>query len=171
MTAAEALHDEHGADDLPTVVDMIARALRAYRRSEKDASEVAALTRVEQELVGVGRSPHDEASQPGIPRSSPAGTAEVGEDPPYRRLEPQARPAATPVSAYADPGIAHTLWSRLSGEPNTKSTGVPADAILGGYSANPTHISPQVWKVACPSLDAYMKGPTPTVRFAGIPAA
>lgn len=58
LTAAEALHDEYGADDLPTVVDMIPRALRAYRRSENlDASEVAALTRVEQELVGVGRSP------------------------------------------------------------------------------------------------------------------
>ena len=110
LTAAGAIHDEYGADDLPTVVDMIARALRAYRRGENlDASEVAALTRVEQELVGIGHSPRDEASQPGIPRNSPAGTAEVGEDPPNRRLEPQARPAANPASAYADPGIAHTL--------------------------------------------------------------
>ena len=171
LTAAEALHDEYGADDLPTVVDMIAHALWAYSRSENlDASEVAALTTVEQELVGVGRSPRGAASQLGIPRSSPDGTAEVGEDPPYSRLEPQARPAATPVSAYTDPGIAHTLWSRLSGEPNAKSTGVPAGAILGGYAANPTQVSPQVRRDACPSLDAYMTGPTPTVRFAGIPA-
>ena len=157
LIAAEALHDEYGADDLPTVVDMIAHALRAYRRSENlDASKVADLTGVEQELVGVGRSPRDAASQPGIPRSSPDGTAEVGEDPPYRRLEPQVRPAATPVSAYTDPGIAHTLWFRLSGEPNAKSPGVPAGTILGGYSANPTQISLQVRRDACPSLDAYV---------------
>ena len=50
------------------------------------------------------------------------------------------------------------------------SSGVPAGAILGGYSANPTQISPQVRRDACSSLDAYMTGPTPTVRFAGIPA-
>ena len=50
------------------------------------------------------------------------------------------------------------------------SSGVPAGAILGGYSANPTPISPQVRRDACSSLDAYMTGPTPTVRFAGIPA-
>ena len=45
--------------------------------------------------------------------------------------------------------------------------------VLGGYSANPTQISPQVPQVrrdACRSLDAYMTGPTPIVRFAGIPA-
>ena len=58
LTAAEALHDEHGTDDLPTVVDMIVQALRAYRRGEDlDASEVAALTRVEHELAGAGRNP------------------------------------------------------------------------------------------------------------------
>ena len=97
LAAAEPLHDEYGADDLPTVVGMIVQALRAYRRGEDlDASEVAALTKVEQELAGAGRTPRDEASQPGIPRGSPSGTAEIGKDPPCPRLENQARPAAIP---------------------------------------------------------------------------
>ena len=77
LASAEALHDEYGADDLPTVVGMIVQALRAYRRSEDlDWSEVAALTRVEQELAGTSRTLRDEASRPGVPRSSPSGTAD-----------------------------------------------------------------------------------------------
>ena len=86
LAAAEALHDEHGADDLPTVVGMIVQALRAYRRSEDlDASEVAALTKVEQELAGTSRTPRDEASRPGVPRINPPCTAELGEDSPCPR--------------------------------------------------------------------------------------
>ena len=58
MTAAEALHDEYGADDLPTVVGRITRALRAYRQDENlDTGEVMALTRVEQELMTAGLGP------------------------------------------------------------------------------------------------------------------
>ena len=72
LTAAEAIHDEYGADDLPTVVDMITRALRAYRRGENlDASEVLALTRVDKELVGAGPGPRDEASNLGVRTSRP----------------------------------------------------------------------------------------------------
>ena len=150
---------------------MITRALRAYRQGESlDTSEVLALTRVEQELMGAGPGARDEAPPPGALHGPTAVASEVGEGPPYRHLEPQARPAAHPAPAHVEPGISHTLRSRLSGEPNAMSTGVPAGAILGGYSANPTLVSPQVQRGACPSLDAYVTGPTPTVRFAGIPA-
>ena len=121
-------------------------------------------------MAGTSRTPRDEVSRPGVPRSCPPGTAELGEDPPRPRSDSHERPAAIPGSAYTDPEIARTLWSRLYLGPNTKATSAPAGAILGNYSANLTSYSPQVRRDACPSLDAYMTGPTSTVRFAGIPA-
>ena len=145
MTAAEAIHDEYGADDLPTVVGLITRAPRAYRQGENlDTGEVLALTRVEQELMSTGPGTRGEASSTGPLHGPSAAAPEVGESLPSRPSEPQARPTTHPSPAHGEPGISHTLWSRLSGKPNATSMGVPAGAILGGYSANPTQISPQV---------------------------
>ena len=123
LTAAEATHDEYGADDFPAVVGMITRAFWAYRQGENlDTSEVLALIRVEQEPMSAGPGPRDEASPTGALHGPPAVVSEVGEGPSYRPSEPQARLTAHPSPAHAEPGISH---SRLSGELNTIIHGRP----------------------------------------------
>ena len=168
--AAEALHDEYGADDMPTVTGMIAQALRTYRSTgDLDSSEVAALMRVEQELTGPSRQVRAESNRPRASQSPPSATRVPTEDPTHHRQASGDPPVPRQQTPYADPDVARTLWSRLNLGPQAQ-VGVPAGAILGGFSANPTAYSPQVRREGCPSLSAYMTGPVPTVRFAGIPA-
>ena len=125
MTAAEAIHDEYGADDLPTVVGLITRALRAYRQGENlDTGEVLALTRVEQEPMGTGLGTRGESSSTGSLHGPSAAVPEVGKSLHTRPLEPQERSTTHPSPAQGEPGISHTLWSRLSGEPSATFVGV-----------------------------------------------
>ena len=135
--AAEALHDEHGADDMPTVLGMIAQALRAYRGTG-DTSEVAALMRVEQELTDTLRPTRAESARTRASQSPPPAAAEPTEVPTNWRPDSGEPLTAQHRTAYTDPDVARTLWSRLGLGPNTKyrprwdtSLGVGAQAQSG----------------------------------------
>ena len=84
---------------------MITRALRAYRRGENlDTSEVLALTRVEQALVGAGHGPRDEAAQPGVLHGPPLLHLRSGKARLTGTWNPKRAPLPTPRQLTLNPG-------------------------------------------------------------------